>query len=189
MITRPRINLLLLSVVCCSLLLICACGEKRQIRQTLRKFNTTTIVFPERMKVIQNGKDSMSPVPEGLKYVIYIPPEECSTCSIGHMPEYAPVFSLGDTLGFSTVIILSPSPESRRDVDHLLHLKRFDFPVWLDADFAFRDTNPAIPESRRFHCFLISSKGNPIFTGDLRRPYMQSLLKGFFRDSSINRDL
>ena len=130
MITRPRINLLLLSVVCCSLLLICACGEKRQIRQTLRKFNTTTIVFPERMKVIQNGKDSMSPVPEGLKYVIFIPPEECSTCSIGHMPE-----------------------------------------------------------SRRFHCFLISSKGNPIFTGDLRRPYMQSLLKGFFRDSRINCDL
>lgn len=163
-------------LICVGIILLASCSDSIKIKHELRKFERKAIVFPEKMKVFEEAGVQFLPIPKGQKYIIYVSPEECSSCMIHRVGEYAPILALGDSLGFSTMIILSPLDSSLEQVEWILGNRPFSFPIWLDFDHAFRERNKHIPKDRKFHYFLLDTEGMPIFVGDILEPAMAKLL-------------
>jgi len=183
-------NIVLVLLACASVVVSISCSNKQIIRQTLRRFEKTTIYFPSYMLVSRGGKMELSPVPEGFKYVIYISPKDCSTCEISHLAENEVIFNLGNKYNFNTLIIVSPSDESLEQTEWLIASRESDFPIWYDKDFSFRINNKgAIPEDKRFHRFLVNPDGVPVLIGNLQNVKIQELLRQFFEMGHNNLPL
>lgn len=148
--------------------------------RSLRSFLESHIAVPDTMYCFRGGKLQREIVPQGDLYVIYVAPSACSSCAISQLSSYADLFSLGDSLGFSALILLSPQEGSETEVLHTLSSRNLDIPVWLDIDHRFFDANPSVPEDPRFHRFLLSSSGFPTLVGDPLTPRMRELLQKYY---------
>ena len=107
--------------------------------RSLRSFLESHIAVPDTMYCFRGGKLQREIVPQGDLYVIYVAPSACSSCAISQLSSYAGLSSLGDSLGFSALILLSPQEGSETEVLHTLSSRNLDIPVWLDIDHRFFD--------------------------------------------------
>ena len=168
-----RLLLVLLMVV-----FLPACGEK-QLRKTLIAFEESTIVFPKTLLLLKQGRLTDSTlVNNSYRFIIYIPPTECSTCRINHLSEDAELFELASQCLFDLCVIFSPEQEELPSLINDLNLLSYDYPIWLDSQSEFYQTNsPSIPSDQRFHYFLIDSEGHPVLVGNpARSPKIKNLL-------------
>ena len=173
-------------VLLCCLALLPACKrhqEKQVLREMLRAFENSAIVFPEQMKEYNYGEEQLKTIPEGYKFIVYLGPGECSSCALNHM-DFSPALTLGKELGYTTLAIVSPNPEDLNKVRADLLFRFTSIPVLLDEDFSFREHNTCIPEDSRFHRFLVNPEGKPIFVGNSTNPAQRALLRRIMLESS-----
>ena len=174
----------ILAFLFCTLLL-CSCGkrqENRRIRETLRNFENSTIIFPEQMKEFQHGAERMTTIPGGYRFVVYFAPGECSSCALNHM-DLSQVLALGEELGFTSIAIISPDPKDLDRVRADLMFRLSAIPLYFDEDFCFRQKNTSIPKDPRFHFFLVNPQGKPIYVGNPSTPERRALLKRVMSES------
>lgn len=146
------------------LLFVSSCdrtGFKRGIRQMLSE----SVMIPVSLERIQ--ADTIAPciLDARAKCVLYIDSTECSSCRIGHLPQYMGVYNLLQDKSTDFLVIISPKTKERERVIGQVQTT-MEFPVYLDDESELLTLNPWIPEDFRLHCFLTDREGRVIFVGD-----------------------
>ena len=143
----------------------------------LEEFEGTQIFIPKDMTMIQSGKLSPYEIQQGTPvFIVYVSPDECSSCRISHLDKYEDLFLMAKSMDFDVMIILSPTDDQIEYIQDQLIQSRFSHPVYLDSYSEFSGQNK-IPEDKRFHSFLINSDLYPVFVGDpTLNDKMQSIL-------------
>lgn len=181
-----RLNLSILLLIILSVFIVGCKGKKQQIRDTLLKFETTTIELPEKALVIKDGLLSVSFIPSDslLQYVLYYGPEDCSECAISHLMEKSAIFDLADEMGtFVPIIVFSPVPEKAEELRNSLIQRAHTFPVYIDTEGILQEQG--IPEDRLFRSFLLGKQGKPVFVG---YPLANQKMEKLFR-KVVNNEL
>ncbi len=143
-----------------------SCSEKLSIRHRLHRFESSIISFPDKLVKHEDNNTYPQSIPKGYRLILYVSPEECSSCYINQLNDNIELFQLGDSLGFTTMVILSPLEEDvEKTISYLIKSKP-SFPVWIDTDGSFRRLNQHIPQDIRFHSFLIDERGRPVLVGN-----------------------
>lgn len=152
-----------------------------ETRRTLRRMMGSTVVLPEKVTCVQNGEsfslsDSVRLRP---KLIIYVDSTECSTCRISHIWEYDELFGIAEENGLFDMVFLiyNTSFESIPLVRYVSDQKILH-PIYIDIENRFLTDNPIIPPDSRYHSFLLTEKGKPIFVGD---PTLSSQMFEAFR--------
>ena len=143
--------------------------KKAKLRSQLKELMGSTIVLPERITCIDNGETY--PMPDSLrnraKLIVYIDSSECTTCRISHIEMYHELFHISEEYGsFEVMLLLSNVDLNGIPVIRYLSDMAIEHPVYVDVDNEFLKLNPAIPEDRRMHSFLVDENGTPLCVGD-----------------------
>ena len=144
------------------------------------KLQRQKIVFPEEMICIPD--DIESPNLNALRkprIVIWVDSTECSSCRIGRLYEYEELYQQGRNEGFDVLVLFSPRADDYCEVQHLVKVHHFSFPVYFDADNSFGEFNN-IPSDKRFHAFLLDRDNCICFIGD---PMLNLKLRNLFNDA------
>ena len=161
-------------------LLPTACSrDKARLRKTLARFETVQVLIPDDMHMIQEGRLRPYQLPDSLPImVVYVSPDECTECRIGHLMEYEELYRWGEESGlFQLMIVVSPRPEMMERTQDELTERKLIIPVYLDVYSEFHDRND-IPADSRVHCFLLDGNRYPIFVGN---PFASEQLNGLFK--------
>lgn len=153
-------------------------SENKRLRKLFEEFEDSQIVVPCDMTIIRDGKVLQDQTcAEGLLFIVYVGPEECSSCKVAHLSDYNDLFKRGDgPYPFTVMIILSPPAEEMGNVMEQLILSRYYYPVFIDTNSDFANSNNSIPSNPIFHCFLLNEDHRPIFIGNPLTTHKMSLL-------------
>lgn len=143
--------------------------KKARLRSQLKELMGSTIVLPERITCINKGE--VYPMPDSLRdranLIVYIDSSECTTCRISRIGQYHELYQLSQEKGsFEVVLLLSNVDLNGIPVIRYLSDLEIEHPVYVDVDNEFLKLNPAIPEDRRMHSFLVDENGTPLCVGD-----------------------
>ena len=159
----PIILLFVFATVCMS-----GCRDA-ETRRTLRRMMGSTVVLPENVICVQNGEsfslsDSVRHRP---KLIIYIDSTECNTCRISHIWEYDELFRIAEENRLFDMVFLmyNTSFESIPLVRYVSD-QNIIHPIYIDIENRFLTDNSIIPADSKYHSFLLTEKGKPIFIGD-----------------------
>lgn len=103
------------------------------------------------------------------KLIHFVSSFECSECAIANVSQFNRLDSLSKvTEAFSLMVIFSPRADM---VEHIIRLLSensggYNFPIYIDINNQFQNTNSGIPPSSILHTFLIDSEGTPVFIGN-----------------------
>lgn len=179
-ITKVLMALLFASLYSCD-------SEKYRIRKLFEEFEHSQIEIPCDMTIIRDGKVLQNQTyAEGLLFIVYVGPEECSSCKVAHLTDFDALFKLGEgSVPFSVMIILSPPPDDIRSVMEQLIISRYYYPVYIDTNSEFANSN-RIPSDPIFHSFLLNEEHRPIFVGNPLTTQKMSLLFDDVLSKTIN---
>ena len=151
--------------VCLSL---SSCSENQKIKKTMTEFMKTEVVLPDSLECIYSGEISMisKETLKSNKYIIYYDSNDCSSCRIARLIELSPLYDIADSSDISVVTLFAPKQDDIKNVRLQLQISDLAFPVYLDVENSFKDSNPDLPSDIRFHSFMINSDGYPILVGN-----------------------
>ena len=156
------------SVFCLLAVLLTGC-KKVRLRSQLKALMETTIVLPDKITCVSNGE--VFPMPDSLRHkpklLVYIGPEECTTCRISHFWNYQELFELSEnTDKFEMMILMADTTFVSIPLTRYLSDQDFPYPVYVDVGKNFMTDNPHIPDDARMHSFYLGGDGHPKFVGD-----------------------
>lgn len=174
-ILKSIVTIIVLSV-------LISCSDRYNVKRTMVEFTKSEIILPDRLTFVKNGECSTINSSELINdntLIIYIDSTSCSGCKISHFSDMLPLYHLSDSVehNFSVMAIFSPKNENINEVESLLRLLKFPYPIYLDFDQQFAKINN-LPSDKRFHNFLISSDGkvkyvgNPLASEDLMSVFL-----------------
>lgn len=149
-----------------------ALGSCKEIvlSKQVKEFTEKTVVIPDSLLVIKGGDIA---VRESSKLsrptlIVYVDENSCTSCKIGHLIEYSPLFEKAEeNQKFDIMIIFSPKESDYNKVKKELMLCGFGYPVYLDRKGEFIELNGnMIPRDPRFHAFLLNTEYRPVYVGD-----------------------
>lgn len=147
----------------CSSLISC---KRIEIQRGLKGMISKEIVMPILLEKVQTDTVVSCTLDACSKFIIYIDSTECSSCRIGHLPQYYDLFAFSKrNPSFDFTIIISPKRKEREQVVRQLQLSSV-FPVYLEKGESLLSLNPFIPHDNRFHCILTDLQGKVTFVGD-----------------------
>jgi len=144
----------------------------------------STVVIPDTLLKIEDGveqnaiiKNDDSPV-----LVIYFSRTNCHACSINNLENYRSLYELSmKESSFDVMTIFSPYQANNSNIRKLLLEKEIEFPVFIDAENVM-ECQGVIPSASKYHIFLLSPEGKPIFVGN---PYVsERVLNKFLKIAS-----
>lgn len=165
-----------------SLLLLLVLPSCRRVSTyiSIKQFQYQTIYFPVSLVEINGYEGQKSKKDSSLAtLVIWIDSTECSTCRIGHLNKYSNIWDFLSEKNSDMKIIISPKEYDYESVYDSIINRRFKFNVYLDPLNRFSTSNK-VPRDKRFHSFLITTDGHPIFVGD---PTNSDMLESTFKQS------
>lgn len=163
-----------------SVLLFFSCGNDSKIKKELKILQSQSIIIPNNVKVLINGKDTVmnSFMDSELKLIFYIDSAGCSSCAIkdiylwNDFVEYAEEFD--NRLKY--YFIFSPKKNDEYSVRFALKTNNFDYPVILDSKGEFKKRNPHIPKNPLLHTFLLDKDNKVILVGNpLNNPKIEEM--------------
>ncbi len=157
-------------VICLCLFAVLSTGcKKARLRVQLKGLMGSTIVLPDKITCVNNGKEY--PMPDSLrdmaKLIVYIDSTECTTCRISHLGLYNNTFEVSKEKGAFEVVLLFANVELY-GIPLIKYLSDMELhtPIYVDENNMFLGLNPSIPGDRRMHAFLVNDIGKPICVGD-----------------------
>lgn len=177
--SRVRIIILLGLILCLG-----SCSNHR-IRKQLENVLSQEVRFPSSINCCFGSTSGKKPLSDSIpQLVIYVDSTQCSSCRIGHLSEYIPLYEESiQSQQFVLAIILSPPSADCEHISHLLSVYDYPFPVYLDKNHSFRRENGFIPDDSRFHAFLTDRSHHPVFVGD---PVRSDRLRSLFEQALQN---
>jgi len=144
------------------------CGKRKMYGQ-LRELLDSTIILPERVIGVYDGRAFI--MPDSLrcktKFILFVDSTECSRCRISRFAKYIDLFRLSDEIqGFVPILLVStPRLEQAEIIEHLL-LIELPFPVYLDVDHSFVRDNPLVMLDDKFSAITVGGDGAILLVGD-----------------------
>lgn len=161
-------RILLLAFLCFLAVSFSGC-KKAKLRAQLKGLMGSTIVLPDKITCVNNGKEY--PMPDSFrdkaKLIVYIDSTECTTCRISHLGLYNNTFEVSKEKGAFEVVLLLANVELY-GIPLIKYLSDMELhtPIYVDENNMFLRLNPSIPGDRRMHAFLVNDIGKPICVGD-----------------------
>ena len=167
----------MVAIIVIAPLLLVSCTDRHNIIRTLKRFESKSLFFPRELPVFWNDSIKLETVPEGELFVFYVSPKECSSCQINRMEDNSGILSLGDSLHYSTMFLISPSQTDYEALITYLHTYNPTIPVWIDKNGSFYRKNKHIPDNPSYHLFLLNKERVPIFVGNPMNAGMLQIMK------------
>lgn len=158
----------LLFVFSLLVIVFAGCG-KRKIYGQLRDLLDSTIILPEKVIGVYDGRTFIMPdsLRSKTKFILFVDSTECSRCRISRFANYIDLFRLSDEIQDFVPILLVSTPrlEQAEIIEHLL-LIELPFPVYLDVNHSFAQNNPLVVLDDRFSAITVSGDGVVLLVGD-----------------------
>ncbi len=147
-------------------------------RRKLKAFMKEKVSIPELLCVHGEKTSIYNSEVNSPKLVIYYDSLSCSDCEVSRLvnTEWLYEKSLKENK-FEVLIIFSPLAGDSEALLEMLYRQNFKYPVYLDMNGAFRETNSFLPADKRFHSFLLNKDGDIKFVGN---PMMSKELDHLF---------
>lgn len=154
-------------------LLLCmgGCSEHR-VRKELESFLSQEVKFPSTLIGCPGeSTGSVTLLSDSFpKLIIYVDSTQCSSCRVGHLSDYLPLYEKSvQGRQYTLAVIISPPVADYGYIMHLLETYKYPFPVFIDKNHSFRKENSFIPDDTRFHAFLLDRLHRPVMVGDPAR--------------------
>lgn len=163
-----RMNVKKIIPLICAVCIPFLCGCKsREIRNVLEQMMREEVILPDNMTRIQKGKvDTVKTVTTKPTLIIWIDSLQCSSCRVNQLHRYYELYEKAKKdATFEMLILFSPVKRDILYLTHMLLVRNFSFPVYIDSnnDFPLFNTIPDAPE---YHSFLLDRGRKPIYVGD-----------------------
>lgn len=172
--------------------IISSCSDKSKLKRELLQLQSEKIILPiVEMRTLIDGRDTLLPdfTKSKLKLVVYSDSSDCSSCMLEkiHVWDTLLLKTAKYEKQFNVFFIFSPTTLQKHDVEFILKMRHFHYPVFLDIAGKFPQYNPHIPENKLLHTFLLDEDnkvilaGNPIFNYQIEKMLFKRLdekLKG-----------
>ena len=180
-----RTNKLVLPFLC---VLICQTSCKKDFEESIRQFSSMKIALPyDRMEriVCSPFADTITDNKK-LRLVNFIDTMQCHSCEMKRLIEYERLnISRQELERLEFVYIVHPPSSHIKKTNQLLHSLHVEGTVYLDTCNAFHHANPAFPENKIFHSFVLDREGKIVLIGNpFRNDKMEGLLMKIIKDDS-----
>lgn len=155
----------------------------RNIQKTIEAFVGQTIVLPDNMQPVLNGRgvSNLNLIDATVKLVVWIDSIGCTSCALQHLDPWYDITSYTNPFGdkAKVLFILSPKYSDRNSIDRSTTL--FRYPMYIDRECRFPALNPTLPKDPRLHVFLLDHEnrvvlvGSPIGNKNLWELYKQQI--------------
>ena len=147
------------------------CG-KIKLKNELKDFVGLKITIPHNLQATVQGKDTLLSGfgDRDMKLVVFFDSVGCSSCQVKQMNQWQEIidFSKATKQKFNIVFIFSPKigKSFLHEVRNSLRASQFSYPVFIDTLSSFLSANPAIPDDKRFHTFLLDENNKVVLVGN-----------------------
>lgn len=168
----------------CSVLFSGGCSSRRYVKDMMTAMIGYRIEFPDALTSVnadQMEDEALLSYDGKAKLVMFISPEECSTCRISKMYLADTLFRIKSYDDLVPVVIIRPDEARRDSIIEAIRFNWFEFPVYEDKEGEFLKSNSVIPEDERFHTFLVGKDdrillvGNPMLDERIMNLYIETL--------------
>lgn len=152
----------------CAVLFSSGCSSRRYVKDMMTAMIGYRVEFPDALISVnadQMEDDALLSYDGKAKLVMFISPEECTTCRISKMYLADTLFRIRSYADLVPMVIISPEGTQRDSIIEAIRFNRFEFPVYEDREGEFLRMNPVIPEDGRFHTFLVGRDGRILLVG------------------------
>ena len=149
-----------------SIVLLSSC-KTRDVRRTLQQMMQEEIRLPEYVAKVEEGKvdtvvlDIANPI-----MIVWTDSLQCGSCRVNQLQKYLELYEESKkNNAFEMLILFSPLKKDGPYLSHMLSIRKYPFPVYIDINNDFPIIN-TIPDSPKYHCFLLDRGRKPIYVGD-----------------------
>lgn len=167
-------------------LLIFSCQNKKnkEIETILKGMQGKVISFPNPLKAIVMGKDTLCPqmFEKENKIVVYFDTTGCTECKM-RLSEWTDLikFTRDSVTNLALIFIAAPKGGDSKDIISALKKFSINYPFFIDSLNQFVELNE-IPRDRRFHTFLINKQNKIVLVGSpIGNDKMWKLYKDYVR--------
>lgn len=172
--------------ICFILLLISSCNRgKNTIAYKMKKLYQTEITIPQLEDCIFYGQDSTwkNFIQAKTKLIIYYDSTVCTSCKLSKLWNWEKVicYAKEKDFQFQPYFIICPPKEKIGEILAALEKYPFEWPIYLDYNRIFYNSNPNLPEEPFFHTFLLGTAnkvcliGDPLLSDDLWTLYQKKI--------------
>lgn len=158
-----------------------SCNRKREVSNVVTFLYGRYVNIPQCDAVISRGRlyhevDS-SVLEKGKPLLVYYKElSGCSLCEIGHLYELA---RLPADSTYSVLVIIKPAQDAGKVIE-TVQLQQHAFPVLIDLNGAFLESNPFLPQNPKYHTLLLNHEKQVILVGD---PLYNEKMMSVFNDA------
>lgn len=149
-----------------SMVLLSSC-RTREVRWTLQQMMCEEIRLPEYVAKVAEGKvdtvvlDIAKPI-----MIVWTDSLQCGSCRVNQLQKYFELYEESKkNNAFEMLILFSPAKKDRLCLSHMLSIRKYPFPVYIDINNDFPLIN-TIPDAPKYHCFLLDRGRKLIYVGD-----------------------
>lgn len=140
------------------------------MEKDLSAFMYSEVRIPQMSDAVVNGKDVVvTPTEQALaRMVILYDSTVCGSCKISQIWQWQIVTDYAKVMQdkFEPIFIFAPTVKNEREVRMSLKLHPFGHPVFMDSEQKFLAANPAIPQNKALHTFLLDKNGKVVLVGE-----------------------
>lgn len=176
----------LFALVCISLVLP-ACKGKT-VKSELKAILGQEVQIPDNLRCVINGQDSLMTNfgRADIKIVVYYDSVGCTPCHIKGLSKWYQMIntSVASTSSNLDLYFIFTPPKSEMEKMVLLSKATCpDYPVFFDEESSFLKLNPALPNNRLYHTFLLDKNNRIVLVGS---PFISDSFEKLYDDTLDN---
>lgn len=142
------------------------------------RLNNMEIIYPDSLKHIE-------PEIKDYKLVIYSDTTNCSMCFVNSLKEWNDMLCLQKEYQNLSLIFIMQGRKNMLELHRkVLNESTLQYPIYLDVENIFQETNPHIPKNKLIHTFLLDKENNVIVVGNpLTNDRIKSMMIDVLNDS------
>lgn len=146
------------------IVLITSCSRIKTTK-SLAQLHSHSIVFPEKTIRVSKCGNSLTSLPGGPKFVVYLDSSECKSCQLPQLTRFSGIYEASLSDKYSFVVLVSSSEGQFEEISQAVK-ERLPFEAYVDFRNSFLSINPHFPSERQYRYFLVDKEGNVLFVGD-----------------------
>jgi hypothetical protein len=160
--------------------------NREAVQTILKEWSGKEIKFPDNVQAVVINCDSVNynPFESEYKILFYSDSSGCTNCDL-QLSEWHPLISEANLLiGENISFLFYIHPKNKQDLDHILHINSFDYPVFYDMDNSIDRINQ-FPKQREYQCFLLDKNNRILLIGN---PALNDKIWNLMKQKILNTD-
>ncbi len=152
------------------LLVACSCKEskKSEAEKIVNTWTGKEIIFPGDIPCNILSRDTVCPDLSSWRYkvLLYVDSMGCGACKLKQLQEWKTLIQASDSLFNGQLgFFLYFHPKDRKELNYLVKLHRFNYPVFFDEKNSLNNLNH-FPEDPSYQCFLLDADNKVLIIGN-----------------------